>query len=116
MAKNCTLTILQKFVEEVEKMERCVLVPNRLQDIVPRNQELKISPQEDVHDVQGLHDLYLVLKNIKSELTTGYSLELGKDLNPIKKHIQEINKLLLNMSNLAKTVSEEYKKEYDLVF
>jgi len=116
MAKNCTLNILQKFVEEVEKMEKCVLVPNRLQDIGPRNQKLEISPQEDVIDVQGLHNLYLVLKNIKSELTTGHGLELGQDLNPIKLHLQEINTLLINMSKMAKAVSDEYKKEYDLVF
>jgi len=113
---NCTLNILQKFVEEVDKMEQCVLVPNRLHDIGPRGQMLEISPQENVHDVQGLHDLYLVLKNIKSELTTGHGLELGKDLNPIKQHLQEINMLLLNMSKMAKAVSDEYKKEYDLVF
>ncbi|KXJ25829.1 uncharacterized protein LOC110243439 [Exaiptasia diaphana] len=116
MAKNCTINILNKFVEEVEEMEKCVLVPNRLQDIGPRNQVLKLSQKEDVEDVQGLHDLFLVLKNIKSELTTGHGLELGKDLNPIKTHLQEINKLLLNMSELAKTVRNEYKKEYDLVF
>merc|ERR1712212_878463 len=113
MSKNCTIEILNKFVEEVEKMEKCVLVPNRLQDIVPRDQKLKLS--QDVQEIEGLHDLYLVLKNIKSELTTGYGLELGKDLNPIKKHLQEINTLLLDMSKLAKAVRDEYKREYDLI-
>lgn len=52
-------------------MEKCVLVPNRLQDIGPRDQVLKLSHEEDLEDVKGLHDLFLVLKNIKSELTTG---------------------------------------------
>lgn len=49
-------------------------------------------------------------------LLTGHGLELGKDLNPIKTHLEDINRLLLNMSKLAKTVSDEYKKEYDLIF
>ncbi|KAK3744889.1 hypothetical protein QZH41_013758 [Actinostola sp. cb2023] len=97
-------------------MERCVLVPSRLQDIGPPNKTVELSHRDDVQDVEGLHDLFLVLKNIKSELTTGHGLELGKDLNPIKKHLQEINTLLLNMSKLAKNVSTEYKKEYNLVF
>jgi hypothetical protein len=52
-------------------MEKCVLVPNRLQDIGPREQKVRISNQDDVEEIEGLHTLFLVLKNIKSELTTG---------------------------------------------
>lgn len=54
-------------------MEQCVLVPNRLHDIGPRDKNIKLSQKDDVQDVEGLHDLYLVLKNVKSELTTGKS-------------------------------------------
>ncbi|XP_031556536.1 uncharacterized protein LOC116293269 [Actinia tenebrosa] len=116
MAKNCTIQILNKFLEEVDKMEKCVLVPNRLQDIGPREQKVQISNQENVEEIEGLHTLFLVLKNIRSELTTGHGLELDQDLNPIRKHLQDFNKTLLNMTDLAKTVSDKYKKEYDLVF
>ncbi|KAK3744877.1 hypothetical protein QZH41_013760 [Actinostola sp. cb2023] len=96
-------------------MEKRVLVPNRLQHIGRRNKTVELSHQDDVQDVEGLHDFFHKFKNIKSQLTTGHRLELGKDFNPNKKHRQEINKLLLLVSELAKDVSTEFK-DYNLIF
>ncbi|XP_048580252.1 mid1-interacting protein 1-like [Nematostella vectensis] len=115
MADQCTINVLKKFLAEVDKMERVVLMPNRLQDLEPEKTSRKDANNNQAL-ADGLYRHFLILKNVKSELTTGHGLELGDDLNPIKDELNSFHKALNDMSALAGEITEQYKSKYELTF
>lgn len=98
-------------------MEKSILVPQSLHDMV-----LSKSGDNPVQSVKGIvsdknpYEAFNALKNVKNVVLTGHSLDDKSDGHLISRELQYLTKPLVVMTDLANSLTAEYKKNFNLLF
>jgi len=93
----------------VEEMEQSILVPQSLQD-------MSLSNNNDLVLQKSLYEAFTVLRNIKSVVLTGHTLDDKSQGNPIGEELLSLTQSLKKLTGLANNLTAEYKEKFDLLF
>lgn len=83
---------------------------------------LSKSGDNPVQSVKGIvsdknpYEAFNALKNVKNVVLTGHSLDDKSDGHLISRELQYLTKPLVVMTDLANSLTAEYKKNFNLLF